>query len=703
MKKKLLYGALIALLAFSVIVCNSPVSSFGGDDDVPYVAPVYPYDGGDIIFNLPNPHPLLMLAGGEITPLIDITIKDVDEEEELTVTWSSSNINVARVSDGVVQSVGWGEATINVAVSNGMSGSFTVSVDKGNKLITNDTFWKDDEGNYILSHCGDVIKVGDTYYWYGAKFQNDPIYPVTGNTNGSTSVGITCYSSKDLVNWHYEGDIITRNQGNPQVTSTWIARLGVAYNAKNNNYVYMSQANAGAGGNNAILYATSPTPNGLFTATTATTGYQRNMSTLPTIDANTGLEPTVRATNGTGDQTVFRDVDGTAYIVFSINGVTEPGFTAQQNWPLQADRRERDITYIGVLNDDFTQLVSLVQVYTGEGMGYGRAGGREANCLFHYKGNYYQSASALAGWNDSSSYISMAHNVLGPYYDADGNLNSMPEMEGTINNHSHGTQVSFYINVETPGDELVIHAGDRWSNHAGNGVGYHQWSVLSFRPGLDGFEIPIYNNVSQFYLDIAAGTWAVGPNNNYLNNPTFENDRIAGTRGQIHGYVRAPNGWETWDNRPETLLTHNDIAENTVPPNWVQINYGGNRSTTDSYLLTPYDSATMHGNYSWRQSYNQDYQARLKQTVTDLPNGSYTLYAWARSSGGQNEAKIYINDGSGNELASADISMPINTWKLVVVSRDIKITDGTCEVGVYSDALANQWVRVDDFALIKNK
>ena len=656
-----------------------------------------PHDGGNgITFFLPS-HPLQMLTGGELSAFIATNVEKADGENP-TLTWASSDIKVARVSDGVVQSVGRGNAVITATASNGKSGTFNVTVNTEDKLITNDTFWKDDAGNLIYSQCGDILQVGDTYYWYGMYYAGASTYPNAGATGSSTWTSITCYSSKDLVNWHNEGPILTRGQGNPAPPTGWVGRLGVAYNAATNKYVLMSQG----GGSNYVMFATSDTPTGTYTLTTSANQTQGNLNTLQVIDAYTGLVTDNCPSPGTGDQTVFRDVDGTAYIVFSNNGVTEPGFTSQPNFPQPANRRERDIVYIGVLNSSFTRIESLVQVYSGKNMGYGRAGGREANCLFSYNGNYYQGASDLRGWNDSPSYISMAHNVLGPYYDVDGNPHSMPEMEGADDSHTHSTQVAFFVTVDTPKGEMVIHAGDRWSNMAGNGVGYNQWSVLSFRPGRDGFDIPIYNNVSQFYLDIAAGTWTVGPNNNYINNPTFENDRIAGTNGQIFGYVRAPNAWRTWDNRPETLNDHVNLSENTTPPNWVQINYGGNRGS-DPYLLVSRDSATPYGNYSWRQSYGQDYQARLEQTVKDLPSGSYTLYAWAMSSGGQNEAKIYINDSNGNELASANINTPMNTWKLVVVSRDLVITDGTCDVGVYSDALANQWVRVDDFALIKNK
>ena len=43
----------------------------------------------------------------------------------------------------------------------------------------------------------------------------------------------------------------------------------------------------------------------------------------------------------------------------------------------------------------------------------------------------------------------------------------------------------------------------------------------------------------------------------------------------------------------------------------------------------------------------------------------------------------------------------IDDWKEIVVATDIKVTDGKCTVGLYSDAHANEWVQMDNVRLVK--
>ncbi len=40
--------------------------------------------------------------------------------------------------------------------------------------------------------------------------------------------------------------------------------------------------------------------------------------------------------------------------------------------------------------------------------------------------------------------------------------------------------------------------------------------------------------------------------------------------------------------------------------------------------------------------------------------------------------------------------------KKLFVATDIKVTDGKCTVGLYSDAHANEWAQMDNVRLVKN-
>lgn len=65
----------------------------------------------------------------------------------------------------------------------------------------NGQVWYDDKGERIQAHGGCIIEHKGIWYWYG---ENKSSENVPGTTRVDV-IGISCYSSKDLVNWHYEG------------------------------------------------------------------------------------------------------------------------------------------------------------------------------------------------------------------------------------------------------------------------------------------------------------------------------------------------------------------------------------------------------------------------------------------------------------------------------------------------------------------
>lgn len=59
--------------------------------------------------------------------------------------------------------------------------------------------WMDNNGNHVQAHGGGIIKLGKTYYWYGEE---------RSQGMDSNLRYVSCYSSKDLVNWRFKGDVI---------------------------------------------------------------------------------------------------------------------------------------------------------------------------------------------------------------------------------------------------------------------------------------------------------------------------------------------------------------------------------------------------------------------------------------------------------------------------------------------------------------
>ncbi len=134
------------------------------------------------------------------------------------------------------------------------------------------------------------------YYWYGVRYAEARKYreaPVKTYSR-CTFEAVTCYSSDDFVNWHYEGDVLTRDEVTRQVPAYWVGRMGVAYLAECKKYVMVIQQD------NGVLFALSDSPTGNFV--------RHRRITMENIIG----------TPNTGDQTVFVDEDtGKSYLIYS--------------------------------------------------------------------------------------------------------------------------------------------------------------------------------------------------------------------------------------------------------------------------------------------------------------------------------------------------------------------------------------------------
>ena len=58
--------------------------------------------------------------------------------------------------------------------------------------------WPDNEGKHINAHGGGILFYNDTYYWFGES-------RLPRSEKDRSKYGVSCYSSKDLLNWKNEG------------------------------------------------------------------------------------------------------------------------------------------------------------------------------------------------------------------------------------------------------------------------------------------------------------------------------------------------------------------------------------------------------------------------------------------------------------------------------------------------------------------
>lgn len=301
--------------------------------------------------------------------------------ENSDLVWKSDNENIASVTDGVVTAKGKGKTTITVSTSDGkQTVKCAVNVNTSDNTITNDTFFKDTDGNYIYSQGGCIQKFGDKYYWYGVKYKEADIYaknPENGKAGNAAYETFTCYSSDDLVNWEFEGYPLT---GEP---NGWVGRMGVVYNENTKKYVLISQYAPG------MVYAVSDKPEGPFKI-------DHIQKTLPIQN------------DVTGDQTLFQDDDGKAYIICS----SANGRAYQYVIPLrESDFLDIDEENIKMLfyDEDGSYIDENGEVDKKDKTGI------EGNCMFKYNGNYYYTGSDLYGWNSSRVYVMQSDSILGDY------------------------------------------------------------------------------------------------------------------------------------------------------------------------------------------------------------------------------------------------------------------------------------------------
>ena len=102
--------------------------------------------------------------------------------------------------------------------------------------------WKDTDGNPINAHGGGVLYHEGTYYWYGEYKKGKTILPerATWECYRTDVTGVGCYSSRDLLNWKFEGIVLPAVKNDPDHDlhpSKVLERPKVVYNKKTGKFV----------------------------------------------------------------------------------------------------------------------------------------------------------------------------------------------------------------------------------------------------------------------------------------------------------------------------------------------------------------------------------------------------------------------------------------------------------------------------------
>lgn len=253
--------------------------------------------------------------------------------------------------------------------------------------------WPDIERNHIQAHGGGIIRVKNTYYWYGEQRGKDldPQYRY-----------VSCYSSKDLLNWKFRGNVLQMLPPD-SLTAKWVLeRPKVFYNSGTKKYVMYFHLDDRGYKVAQVGIAVSEKPDGEFK-------YVKRFAPLGQESRDIGQ---------------FIDDDGTPYLVFEDRPT---GF------------------HIAALSDDYMDVVrdmTLVKAHM------------EGGAIVNYGGLYYSIGSGLTGWKPNPNKYSTAPTLEGPWTEFKDI--APPET------NTYGSQSTMLIKVVGSKKTTVIYMGDMW-------------------------------------------------------------------------------------------------------------------------------------------------------------------------------------------------------------------------------------------------
>ncbi len=275
--------------------------------------------------------------------------------------------------------------------------------------------WHDTQMRPIQAHGGGLLRVGETYYWYGEdKGAPNSVHPEYPDALRVDVIGIHCYSSRDLLNWKDEGLVLQSVKDCPNHDlhpSGVVERPKVVRNARTGQYVMWMHIDKNR--------------------------YQFARAGVAVADSPTGPFCYLGSVRPEGmdsrDMTVFQDDDGSAYLVFGTGYHTAICITQ--------------------LTDDYRRPSGRFSLH------FKTAGpplGREAPALFKHQGRYFMITSGTTSWDSNAAEYAVAEHMHGPWR-VMGN-----PCVGHHANVTFNSQSTYVLPVEgRPG--CFIFLADRWN------------------------------------------------------------------------------------------------------------------------------------------------------------------------------------------------------------------------------------------------
>ncbi|EGO02770.1 glycoside hydrolase family 43 protein [Serpula lacrymans var. lacrymans S7.3] len=225
-------------------------------------------------------------------------------------------------------SLGFGTVTLGILLS----------LTRAENVIVPGAAWTDTNGNVIQAHGTGLLKVDNTFYWFGEdKTDNSALFEA-----------VPCYSSTDLLNWERQNDALTPVNGTMISAADIVERPKVIYNKKNSEYVMWFHSDNSDYSAAMVGVATSETPCGPY-------DYKASWKPL-------GAD--------SRDESIFQDADQTAYLLYASDNNVD--------------------FKISVLDSNYYNVTAMVSEIPNSNL--------EAPGIVKRNNTYYLIASHTSGW-----------------------------------------------------------------------------------------------------------------------------------------------------------------------------------------------------------------------------------------------------------------------------------------------------------------
>ena len=255
--------------------------------------------------------------------------------------------------------------------------------------VINGTKWLDTDGRVISAHGGGFLQENGYFYWFGENRHGEKL--------------ISCYRSKNLVDWEFCNDVVTMDT-HPELNPSNTERPKVIFNDNTGQYImWLHWENGIHYGEARCAVLVSDTVDGDYT-------YLRSFRPLGHMSR---------------DCTLFKDEDGTAYF-------------------LSAARENADL-HVYRLTDDYLDIAALEKIlWPGQK--------REAPALMKRGQYYFLVTSGCTGWEPNQGKYAYATSITGEW----------SEMFDLGTPTTFDTQPTFIIPIHGTTKTTYLYVGDRW-------------------------------------------------------------------------------------------------------------------------------------------------------------------------------------------------------------------------------------------------